>query len=365
MSRKELVLKGRRLRYRTELVALLVFVLTAGVILRAPRAENAQADNLDLSGVSLVFDIPAGCFNALCDDGSLSTGSKLGEDSAPIVICGQIPCPPGGEPGFLDIIRTNDSWAAWRPLQDMAIAELATLHAVPVDPGRMKTWDRAEIKAMILANLVAIIDKPASERTQADKVAYDRVARLIKAERLAIAQRAKQEYDAWARSGGCNWSVPPGFAAVPRSPNCLGAPAVAVDFNFSPTAEQFTEYATYYRYTDKLGPFGADALKASKDLAIALGALGGLVAAAAAGIAAWGIATAAGVAFSAFAFSAGLTATTAIGAAAVAAAPAVSAASIGGLVAIALAGAVLVVIASIEFAENLQVPGKLDEAIAE
>jgi hypothetical protein len=97
-------------------------------------------------------------------------------------------------------------------LERQAISDVLTLHGLPAtEKDHLLQWGRDRVRAELFAKLVTIIKKPASDRTDNEKVLYNWLTHIVWQKRLDPAQKAWEQYLAWKNAvdfATCSWQPP-------------------------------------------------------------------------------------------------------------------------------------------------------------
>ena len=99
---------------------------------------------------------------------------------------------------------SDDQRAALAALETSATADVAADHGLSVsDSATMLAWARNDIRARIYADLLAIVEMPANERTADEQQDYQWVQAVVQRQAITAALDAIGEYNEW--SGGTSY----------------------------------------------------------------------------------------------------------------------------------------------------------------
>lgn len=97
-------------------------------------------------------------------------------------------------------------------LEQKAIGEVIEDHGLPAsDAALVKRWARDRVRAQILTNFNAIIEKDPAARTASEALLYDWLTHLVWKKRIEAAQFALDQYRAWNHAvqlATCDWHSP-------------------------------------------------------------------------------------------------------------------------------------------------------------
>ncbi len=224
----------------------------------------------------------------------------------------------------------------------------------PTDRDRVMRHGRSEVRSMLYARLIALIKKP--NKTAAEQSALDTFTARIREKRVLAAQTALDEYNRWSNYP-CAYQ-PPAPYTYNFGAGCYGA-NIYFPQRLAPSFEEFEQFGAAVAYAGLNTPEAQDvSIQTTQGIAAGAGAgavlIGGTVGAAIGSTITFGT-----LSTTLFPF---ILKNVAVNSAS-AASGAVGSTFVGGAISVVIIALSIAILASIQIANQAQLPGKLQQAL--